>query len=110
MASLRSYLPPAGSTVWRNQRQARTSSSSEIENGLSRTRIKHVVIREVWKRDVPSPHAVSFRYYVFILSRFFGCIVLKRRTNLMRCLHTITRPSIDTLNSRFLSQHFRRFF
>lgn len=64
MASLRSYLPPAGSTVWRNERSLsrRTSSSGEGENGLSRTRIKHIVIREVWKRDVPSPHAVSFAH------------------------------------------------
>lgn len=73
MASLRSYLPPAGSTVWRNERLTRTSSSSDAESGLSTTRIKHIVIREVWKRELPSPHAVS----LLLLNRALnaGCFI-----------------------------------
>ena len=61
MASLRSYLPAAGSTVWRNEPRSlsRSSSGGDTDTGLSRTRIKHIVIREVWKRDLPSTHAVS---------------------------------------------------
>ena len=66
-------MPPAGSTVWRNERRlTRTSSSGDVDSGLSRTRIKHIVIREVWKRDLPSPHAVSCLDYRFY-SKFYLC-------------------------------------
>ena len=72
MASLKSYLPPAGSTVWRNERRlTRSSSSGESDSGLSRTRIKHIVIREVWKRDLPSPHAVSCLDIAFCTVKYF---------------------------------------
>ncbi|CAB3992740.1 nischarin-like, partial [Paramuricea clavata] len=84
MASLRSYLPPAGSTVWRNERRlTRTSSSGEAESGLSRTRIKHIVVREVWKRDIPSPHAL---YKIDVMTQSNHWFILRRYRE-FHCLH-----------------------
>ncbi|XP_046861218.1 nischarin-like isoform X2 [Xenia sp. Carnegie-2017] len=77
MASLQSFLPPAGGTVWRNERRSPRLSSSSLsgDNEISRTRIKHIVIREVWKRERPSPYAL---YKIDVMTQSNHWFILRR--------------------------------
>lgn len=71
MTSLRGSLPPAGSTLW--QKERRTSSLDSNQTGTSL--ITHIVIREVWKKTIPSPHAV---YKIDVMTKSNHWYVLKR--------------------------------
>ena len=77
MTSLKGFLPPAGSALWRKERRR---LSSESEGVSSSPAIKHVVIREVWRKTYPTPHALykidvmtkSNHWFVFRRYREFG--------------------------------------
>lgn len=71
MASLKGFLPPPGSTLWRKDR-GRISSESE---STSLPTIKHVVIREVWQKENPSPHAV---YKIDVMTKSNHWFVFRR--------------------------------
>ena len=71
MTSLKGFLPPAGSALWRKDRGRLNSDS---ENG-STPAIKHVVIREVWQRSYPSPHAL---YKIDVMTKSNHWFVFRR--------------------------------
>lgn len=71
MASLKGFLPPAGSALWRKDR-GRLNSDSE---NSSIPAIKHVVIREVWQRSYPSPHAL---YKIDVMTKSNHWFVFRR--------------------------------
>ena len=71
MTSLKGFLPPAGSALWRKDRGRLTSDS---DSGSSPT-IKHVVIREVWQRSYPSPHAL---YKIDVMTKSNHWFVFRR--------------------------------
>ena len=71
MASLKGFLPPPGSTLWRKDR---SRIPSESERSSSPT-IKHVVIREVWQKGNPSPHAV---YKIDVITKSNHWFVFRR--------------------------------
>lgn len=71
MTSLKGFLPPAGSALWRKDR-ARLSSESE---GNSSPSIKHVVIREVWQKSSPSSHAL---YKIDVMTKSNHWFVFRR--------------------------------
>lgn len=71
MTSLKGFLPPAGSALWRKDRGRLTSES---DNGSSPA-IKHVVIREVWQRSYPSPHAL---YKIDVMTKSNHWFVFRR--------------------------------
>lgn len=70
MTSLKGFLPPAGSALWRKDR-GRLSSESESSSPT----IKHVVIREVWQRSYPSPHAI---YKIDVMTKSNHWFVFRR--------------------------------
>lgn len=71
MTSLKGFLPPAGSALWRKDR-GRISSESESSSSPT---IKHVVIREVWQKSSPSPHAV---YKIDVMTKSNHWFVFRR--------------------------------
>lgn len=71
MTSLKGFLPPAGSALWRKDRGR---LSSESEGSLSPS-IKHVVIREVWQRTNPSPHAL---YKIDVMTKSNHWFIFRR--------------------------------
>ena len=71
MTSLKGFLPPAGSALWRKDRGRLNSDS---EDG-SIPAIKHVVIREVWQRSYPSPHAL---YKIDVMTKSNHWFVFRR--------------------------------
>lgn len=71
MTSLKGFLPPAGSALWRKDR-GRLRSESESDSSPS---IKHVVIREVWQRIHPSPHAL---YKIDVMTKSNHWFVFRR--------------------------------
>ena len=70
MASLKGFLPPAGSALWRKDR-GRLSSESESSSPT----IKHVVIREVWQKSYPSPFAI---YKIDVMTKSNHWFVFRR--------------------------------
>lgn len=71
MTSLKGFLPPAGSALWRKDRGRLTSDS----DSASSPAIKHVVIREVWQRSYPSPHAL---YKIDVMTKSNHWFVFRR--------------------------------
>lgn len=71
MTSLKGFLPPAGSALWRKDRGR---LSSESEGSLSPS-IKHVVIREVWQRTNPSQHAL---YKIDVMTKSNHWFIFRR--------------------------------
>ena len=71
MTSLKAFLPPEGSAVWRKDR-ANVRRSSSHENSPV---VKHVVIREVWQKKIPTRHAV---YKIDVMTKSNHWFVLRR--------------------------------
>lgn len=71
MTSLKGFLPPAGSALWRKDR-GRVSSESESSSSPT---IKHVVIREVWQKSYPSPHAL---YKIDVMTKSNHWFIFRR--------------------------------
>ena len=71
MTSLKGFLPPAGSALWRKDR-GRLTSESESDSSPA---IKHVVIREVWQRTHPSQHAL---YKIDVMTKSNHWFVFRR--------------------------------
>lgn len=70
MTSLQGSLPRSGSALWRKDR-GRLSSENDCFSPV----IKHVVIREVWQKTHPSPHAL---YKVDVMTKSNHWSVLRR--------------------------------
>ncbi|XP_047135000.1 nischarin isoform X1 [Hydra vulgaris] len=69
MTSLNDFLPLPGSNNWRKTRSLTTDSNEDS------TVVRHVIIREVWLKKHPWPHAV---YKVEVMSQTSHWFVFKR--------------------------------
>lgn len=70
MTSLQGSLPRSGSTLWRKDRGRLTT-----DDDVGAPVIKHVVIREVWQKKLPSPHAL---YKIDVMTKSNHWSVLRR--------------------------------
>ena len=71
MTSLQGSLPRSGSSLWRKDRGRLTTDDDAPGTPV----IKHVVIREVWQKKLPSPHAL---YKIDVMTKSNHWSVLRR--------------------------------